>query len=73
MGPQLIRFRRVGLFTLAAAVALTAPPSFAQVPPHQPGTLCFTPQFWCFANPPGPPNTACACATRFGPVNGVRG
>lgn len=42
----------------------------AQVPPHNPGTICVTPQFWCWAQPPGPPGGTCFCATGGGPVQG---
>jgi hypothetical protein len=45
----------------------------AQVPPHYPGSICFTPQFWCWANPPGPPGTACGCPSPYGFVRGSRG
>jgi hypothetical protein len=63
------------LLAAAAAVAagLAAPSSFAQVPPHPPGSLCFTQTFWCVAQPPGPPGTPCYCATPYGPVGGIRG
>ncbi len=33
----------------------------AQVPPHMPGTICLTPQFWCWAEKPGTPGTRCTC------------
>ena len=45
----------------------------AQVPAHAPGTICFTPQFWCWAQPPGPPGTVCGCPSSQGWVQGVRG
>jgi hypothetical protein len=45
----------------------------AEVPVHAPGTICFTPQFWCWAQPPGPPGTACGCPRNGGWVQGVRG
>jgi len=45
----------------------------AQVPPHQPGTICFTPQFWCWATPPGPPGSRCGCSTPYGVVVGTLG
>jgi len=45
----------------------------AQVPPHAPGTICFTPRFWCWANPPGVPGSACWCPTPYGLVPGQRG
>jgi len=43
----------------------------AQVPPHTPGTICFTPQFWCWANPPGKPGAPCICPSPYGPVRGT--
>lgn len=49
------------------------PLAFAQVPPHQPGTICFTRQFWCWANPPGEPGKGCACSSPYGWVPGVLG
>lgn len=54
------------------ALGLGARICFAQVPQHYPGTICFTPQFWCYAQPPGPPGTACVCLTPYGPVGGYR-
>jgi hypothetical protein len=57
----------------AAALAALALSASAQVPPHAPGTICFTPQFWCWAQPPGPPGTACGCPTPSGWVPGIRG
>jgi hypothetical protein len=47
--------------------------SGAQVPPHTPGTICFTPKSWCWAKPPGPPGKACACRTANGWVPGRLG
>src|SRR5690349_21034149 len=47
--------------------------SLAQVPPHYPGTVCFTPEFWCWAQPPGPPGSPCICPSPMGYVGGVRG
>lgn len=45
----------------------------AQVPPHTPGTICFTPQFWCWAPVPGPPGAPCACPVPNGSVQGQLG
>jgi len=45
----------------------------AQVPPHQPGTMCFTPQFWCWLQYPGVPGQVCYCPTSYGPVQGKVG
>lgn len=63
------------LVFLAAALSLALLPTraFAQVPAHVPGTICFTPQFWCWAQPPGPPGYPCGCPTAFGIVSGWLG
>lgn len=45
----------------------------AQVPPHQPGTICFTPQFWCWMTYPMYPGQPCFCMTPYGPVQGITG
>jgi hypothetical protein len=63
---------------LAAAAAvvlvgLLASASQASVPPHRPGTVCYTPTFWCWAKPPGPPGSQCTCPTARGLVRGSRG
>ena len=47
--------------------------ALAQVPPHAPGSICFTPQFWCWANPPGPPGGLCGCPSPYGFVQGRLG
>jgi len=47
--------------------------ALAQVPPHAPGTICFTPYFWCWAQPPGPSGTSCGCPSNQGWVQGIRG
>jgi hypothetical protein len=54
---------------LVAGADAAGPPA----PPHPAGTICFTPQFWCFAQPPGPVGTRCACPTPYGLVAGFRG
>lgn len=54
-------------------MGLLARAALAQVPPHYPGTICYTQTFWCWAQPPGPPNTPCGCPSRRGMVPGVRG
>jgi hypothetical protein len=45
----------------------------AQVPPHQPGTICFTPKFWCWMQRPMIKGQTCYCMTQSGPVRGVAG
>ncbi len=54
-------------------VLILAVDALAQVPQHPPGSICFTPQFWCWANPPGKPGMSCVCPTPLGPVHGVLG
>jgi hypothetical protein len=58
---------------LAALTLLGTSMALAQVPPHTPGTICFTPSFWCWANPPGTPGAACTCPSPYGPVAGTLG
>jgi len=65
---------RIILFTLTLlACFLARDDAKAQVPPHPPGTVCYTPQFWCWAQPPGPPGNSCACPTPYGWVGGKLG
>lgn len=45
----------------------------AQVPPHYPGTICFTPQFWCWLQYAQHPGSTCFCMTQYGPIRGVAG
>jgi len=54
-------------------VAASGAQAGAQVPPHTPGTICFTPKFWCWAQTPGPPGKSCACRTPNGWVPGRLG
>jgi hypothetical protein len=49
------------------------PSAWGQVPMHPPGTICLTPQFWCWAPVPGLPGNPCACPTPYGWVPGVLG
>jgi hypothetical protein len=56
---------------VTAALVLGSMTADAQVPPHNPGTVCATPTFWCWAPRPGPPGAQCACPTPYGWVPGV--
>jgi hypothetical protein len=47
--------------------------ALAQVPPHAAGTVCRTPQFWCWAQPAGKPGAVCFCQTPLGRVGGRLG
>lgn len=60
-------------FLSALSLVLLPGPAVAQVPPHVPGTICFTQSFWCWAQPPGPPGLPCTCQGPSGPVPGVLG
>ena len=67
-------YRFVAVAVAAVAMVLmcliAADSAQAQVPPHQPGTVCATPQFWCWAQYPGPPGGGCACPSPYGWVPG---
>ncbi len=45
----------------------------AQVPPHAPGSICFTQTFWCWAQAPGPVGSSCYCPSAYGWVPGRLG
>jgi hypothetical protein len=60
----------IALAVLLAALGVQT--ALAQVPPHYPGTICFTRTFWCWAQPPGPPDSPCVCPSPDGPVQGQR-
>ncbi len=57
----------------ALMLAFLVRAAYAQVPPHAPGTICFTLAFWCWANPPGPPGAICGCPGPYGWVQGMLG
>jgi hypothetical protein len=68
--------KRIPVALLAALVVGSAAPineASAQVPPHAPGAVCITPQFWCWVNPPGQPGAACTCPSPYGAVAGTYG
>jgi hypothetical protein len=58
---------------LAGILLLVSIPASGQVPPHQPGTICFTPYFWCWAPQVGPPGAVCACPSPNGWIQGRLG
>jgi hypothetical protein len=43
------------------------------VPKHVPGTICFTPSFWCWAEFPAAAGGTCHCWTQAQMVNGILG
>jgi hypothetical protein len=55
----------------ACSAILSSEDAGAQVPPHSPGTVCATPQFWCWAPQPGYPGTVCCCPSPYGWIQGV--
>lgn len=66
--------KRIRPFRLLVWVLLfVAARGDAQVPPHYPGTICFTPQFWCWLPAPVYPGSRCFCQTPYGPIWGVAG
>lgn len=48
-------------------------PAMPQVPPHYPGSICFTPYFWCPLQRAIPPGSACYCNGPSGQVYGRAG
>jgi len=54
--------------TLGAQIALAL-----NTPKHAPGTICYTADSWCWAQPPGPPDSECSCPSPQGLVKGIRG
>ncbi len=55
----------VALLLLAPTAALP------QVPPHQPGTICYTPLVWCWMPRISQPGSTCFCPGPQGPILGV--
>jgi len=52
---------------LVCALTLAgAPLAWGQLPPHEPGTVCVTPQVWCRVTYRGPVGAECSCPTPRG-------
>lgn len=51
----------IALLAIGCALVLADGSARAQVPPHTPGTICFAPTFWCWADTPGPVGSTCQC------------
>lgn len=50
------------LLLVLTFAAMTFPRQLiAQIPPHEPGTICFATTVWCWAQTPGLPGQACQC------------
>jgi hypothetical protein len=58
--------------TLCCAPLMPVKEASAQ-PPHPPGTICFTPRFWCWLPTQLPPGSNCGCPTPYGVVPGRAG
>jgi hypothetical protein len=67
------QLRRSIIFCLFASLLIDSEIASAQIPPHVPGAICFTPQFWCWVNPPGYPGSPCSCPTPYGWIGGRLG
>ena len=67
--------RRLFLFSACALVLVTAgAAAVAQAPPpHYPGTVCYTPAFWCWSPRPCRVGDKCACPSPKGWIGGVLG
>ena len=63
----------LAIATLVLLLLSSSDRALAQIPPHAPGTVCQTPQFWCWAQPPGKAGTRCFCRTPLGRVAGILG
>ena len=61
------------LFCLLVLLVFAFAPHVQAQPAHAPGTICYTPQFWCWAPQAGPPGAPCACPTPYGWVYGTLG
>jgi len=67
------RLRKRLQLMVIAVITCVCPVAIAQVPPHYPGTICFTQSFWCWAVQPGPPGAVCWCPSPYGWVPGMLG
>ena len=59
------------LLLLVVPIFVVGGSAGAQVPPHRPGTICFTPKFWCWLQRPVLKGQTCYCPTPSGPVRGI--
>jgi hypothetical protein len=65
--------RSILLVVFCSLTILTVGPAQAQVPPHQPETICFTPPGPCPMPYFVPSGFRCFCPTPYGLVPGVTG
>jgi hypothetical protein len=59
------------LLATLAFIAMSATTTIAALPAHEPGTICATPEFWCWAQLRGIYGQPCTCPTAAGYVSGV--
>jgi hypothetical protein len=59
---------RIGAIVIALAIG---PATAQSLPPHYPGTICVTPDwYWCWI-PQTPVGSYCTCPSPYGPVAGT--
>ena len=68
---SLLHILERAVLVFVVVLAQTQTPAIAQIPAHQPGTVCATPRFWCWSAYPGTPGAQCACPSRDGWIQGV--
>ncbi|MDB6106944.1 MAG: hypothetical protein JWO52_6943 [Gammaproteobacteria bacterium] len=68
-----MKFRKRLTTACLLVTCVSAHTARAQVPPHYPGTICFTQQFFCFLPAAQYPGSLCYCATPYGAVPGRAG
>lgn len=62
---NLIKLSLISSFIFISQIAV------AEVPPHTPGTVCFTENWWCWASYAGAPGSRCSCKTPTGEKSGL--
>lgn len=71
--PSKMMWRFLIAAMMASSLSRAADIPVAQVPPHAPGTVCYTPQFWCWLPRQQYPGTLCYCVNAYGTVPGTAG
>jgi hypothetical protein len=72
-GSPMSKIRKSARWTFSLLLFAICATGDAQVPPHSPGTICFTPNFWCWMGQPGYPGSVCYCQSPYGLVRGIVG
>lgn len=63
--------RTIKLLVAVAAVLSPVSASAQMLPPHQPGTICYTQYGWCWMPGVFPLNARCFCNSPQGPIPGI--